>query len=224
MIRTYQPTNTVPLSNRHHRRWRSIQYSLSNLNRFPFRLALAGSETTPNELASGDPLGLVATQTGWRSFLLHHWDFDELPGRGPVGAPDPFGTIRGATTVQTLSQVSAAVRTRFGIYDRATSSSQALADAAAYAAKELTLFVEAWRGLLDTYRRADEPGVGFGRLINDEPWRSRWQALVDENYLFRPAVDVRFPDPQLDRLDTFAQENFAVRTKYVLGRVAVPSA
>lgn len=212
----------TPLSNEHHRRWRSIQYTLSNLNRFPFRLALAGSEKSPGELLSGDPLGLVASQTGWRCFLLHHWDFEELHGKGPEGADDPFGQARRGGNVPTLSQVSAEIQQRFGVYDPATSTPEALEKAAAYAASELTLLVEAWRGLLATYRRASERGVGWGGLIAQKPWLDRWQTLAQEGYLFRPAEESSPPQPARDRLDPFAQERFAVRTKYVLRRVTVP--
>jgi hypothetical protein len=80
------------LSQQEVQRWRSIQYSLQNLNRFPFRLAL----TDTGDPRAGDPLGTLANTTGWRCFLLHHWDFEQLLDKHPTGAPDPYGDERKA--------------------------------------------------------------------------------------------------------------------------------
>jgi hypothetical protein len=205
------------VSRQHTRRWRSIQYTLNNLNRYPFRLALEGA----SDPYAADPLGRLTTPTRWRCFLLHHWDFEELTGRGPIEAPDPIGAEReqrqrAGEQVPTIEEVSRLIRTRFNVYEPATDAAS-LEGARALCREQLELMVKAWTDLNRTIRHCAEPGIGFARLITESPYRERWQALLNEGYVLAAPSG-----GDTNTLDPLAYERFSLRTKYVLATVSAP--
>jgi hypothetical protein len=212
----------------HTRRWRSIQYTLNNLNRFPFRLALEGA----SDPFASDPLGRLTTPTRWRCFLLHHWDFEELTGRGPAGAPDPVGTEReqlrrNGRPASTIEEVGRDIRERFGVFE-SDADAASLEAARALCREKLDLLVRAWDDLNRTIRHCGEPGVGFAQLIKESPYKERWEALLREGYVLTPpngsdANTLALPtssDTHTHTLDPLAFERFSLRTKYVLATIS----
>jgi hypothetical protein len=227
-----------PHTTQDHKRWRSIQYALFNLNSYAFHLALEGTQARPGEdLHAGDPLGWLSGATGWRCFLLHHWDFDELEGQAPPFAPSPYDDKRAELKPPKLLEVERELDVRFRLYDR--DDPAALAAARTYCAEQLSLLVDAWRGLLATIERCSQPNVGWHHLIEQGEWKRRWQGLLFEEYLF---AEPKLPDlPESPRLpwwrrlgwgrgalkgrsvlrvpDPVEFERFALRTRYLLATV-----
>jgi hypothetical protein len=207
------------LTNEQSARWQSLQYTLDTLGRAPFRLALHGAEQAsraqgkPQDLHARNPLNRLTSATGWRCFLLHHWDFEQEPGHAPKGAPDPFGGRR-----QQLHQSILAISDELA---RAYGPTGGLGnipagefnDLGAYCYSQLQTDVDAWRGLLDTIDHCYERNVGWHNLIKEKDYKPRWDALVKEGYL---AV----ADPGLPAdADPYLLERFVTRIRYELTSV-----
>lgn len=206
------------LPHQHLRRWRCIQYSLSNLNRFPFRLALDAVE----DPHARDPLGYIATPTGWRCFLLHHWDFEQLRDKAPTGAPDPYGDERkererAGRPWPTISDVSHRIRHEYNVYDPRQRTAESLERAKAYCAEALDPMLQAWRDLNRAIDRCRKAGFSFEQLIQEPPYQQRWQALLEEGYVLS-----HWWGGNLEAVDELAPERYSARIKYALATIEAP--